>query len=57
MDRLTTYIDGITPEVITDMESDLITKEDLTKIDTPIYFTLYDDVGTRLIAPFIKLEV
>jgi len=54
---LTTYIDGITPEVITDMESDLITKEDLTKIDTPIYFTLFDDVGTRLIAPYIKLEV
>ena len=54
---LTTYIDGITPEAISYMESDLITKEDLTKIDAPIYFTLYDDVGTRLIAPFIKLEV
>jgi len=54
---LTTYIDGITPEVISDMESDLITKEDLKKTDMPVYFTLYDDDGTRLIAPFIKLEV
>jgi len=39
------------------MESDLITKEDLKKTDMPVYFTLYDDDGTRLIAPFIKLEV
>ena len=54
---LQVYLDGITPEVITDLESDIITKADLEKTDTPIYFTLLDDTGTRLIAPYIKLEV
>ena len=54
---LTTYIDGITPEVESDFISDIITKADLKKTDMPVYFTLYDNDATRLIAPFIKLEV
>jgi len=54
---LKVYLDGITPEEITEMESDLITKADLEKTTTPIYFTLLDDIGTRLIAPYIKLGV
>ena len=54
---LKVYLDGITPEEITEMVSFVITKADLSKTETPIYFTLLDDTGTRLIAPYIKLEV
>ena len=54
---LQVYLDGITPEVITEMVSDPITKADLIKTGIPIYSTLLDDVGTRLIAPYIKMEL
>jgi len=54
---LQVYLDGITPEVITEMVSDPITKADLIKTGIPIYFTLLDNVGTRLIAPYIKMEL
>jgi len=54
---LQVYLDGITPEVISDMESDPITKADLIKNDIPVYFTLVDDSGNRLIAPYIRWGV
>jgi len=53
---LQVYLDGVTPEVISYMISDLITKADLTKTTVPIYYTLTDDSGNRLIAPYIRLE-
>ena len=54
---LQVYLDGITPEVISDILSDSINKADLVKNDLPMYVTLLDNIGTRLIAPYIKLEV
>jgi hypothetical protein len=54
---LQVYLDGITPEEIKDMTTDPITKADLVKTEVPAYFTLIDDVGTRLIAPYILYEV
>lgn len=52
---LQVFIDGVTPEEITEMESGLITKADISKTTMPTYYTLLDDTGTRLIAPYIKL--
>jgi len=54
---LQVYLDGVTPEEITEMISDSITKSDLTKNDIPLYFTLLDDSGNRLIAPYIRMEL
>lgn len=54
---LQVYLDGVTPEEITEIESDIITKADLTKTTIPIYFTLLDDSGNRLIAPYIRMEL
>lgn len=53
---LQVFLDPLIPETITVLETDLITKADLEKTTDPVFFTLYDDVGTRLIAPFILLE-
>ena len=54
---LQVYLDGVTPEEITEVVSDIITKADLEKTEIPIYFTLLDDTGTRLIAPYIGMEI
>jgi len=53
---LQVYLDGVTSEVISVLVSDLMTKADFEKTEVPGYFTLIDDSGTRLIAPYIKLE-
>lgn len=53
---LQVYIDPLIPEELYDMQTTLILKEDLLKITQPVYFTLYDDEGTRLVAPFILFE-
>ena len=36
--------------------SDVINKSDIGKGKDPLYFTLYDDDGVRLVAPWIKFE-
>lgn len=51
------YIEKSKEEEIKKMSSDLINKEDILSAPKPIYFSLYDDFGTRVIAPFIKFEV
>ena len=53
---LQVYLDGVTPEEIKEMKTDLITKADLEKTVVPTYFTLCDDTGTRLIAPYIRYK-
>jgi len=54
---LKVYLDGVTPEEITQVDSESINKSDLTKTDKPLYFTLFDNTGNRLIAPYIKMEL
>ena len=53
---LQVYLDGITPEVEYNFESVPITKADLTKTLIPMYFTLFDPAGIRMIAPYIRWE-
>jgi hypothetical protein len=50
---LQVFLDPEEEETITDLETELITKADLEKTNDPVFFTLYDDEGNRLIAPFI----
>jgi len=40
-----------------EMYSDPIYKEVIAKAPDPVYFTLYNDEGTRLVAPYILIEV
>lgn len=49
------YLDLETPETITDLAEITITKISLEDRIKPIYFTLYDDVGSRVCAPNILL--
>lgn len=51
------YLEEGIPEVIRKETTELITKADIEKIHTPIYFTFYDEVGNRLVAPYILFEV
>jgi len=55
-DILQVYIDKEVPEEIYETETSIINKEDILLAPKPIYFTLYNDVGDRLVAPFISLE-
>jgi len=52
---LQVYLDGITPEEITYKITGDVSKAALSKTDVPMYFTLVNDAGRRLIAPYIKL--
>lgn len=45
------------PEERYKMQSVIIAKGDMEKAPKPIYFSLYNDEGIRLVAPYIKLEV
>lgn len=56
-DVLQVYIDPLTPEEETQIESILISKEDIEKAPEPMYFTLYDDEEIRLVSPFILFEM
>lgn len=47
------YIDPLTPDEYYTMQTPLILKSALTAQPPPIYFTLVDDIGTRLAAPYI----
>lgn len=39
------------------LDTVLISKEDILKVQKPIYFTLLDDDRRRLVAPYILLEI
>lgn len=54
---LRVYLDKNIPEVMRKETTDLINKEDISKVKAPIYFTLYDEAHKRLVAPYILLEV
>ena len=51
------YLEEGIPEVIRKETTELIAKADIEKMHKPIYFTFYDEVGTRLVAPYILFEV
>lgn len=51
------YLDPNIPEVIAELESLIIKKEDITKMHDPIYFTLSNSEGQRHAAPYILFEV
>ena len=51
------YIDPLISEEIYDMQTELFSKEDISKRPHPIYFTLLGDGNERLVAPYILLEV
>jgi len=55
-DILEVFIDPDTPEKEYTIETELIKKDDILKAPKPIYFTLFDDDGQRLIAPYILFE-
>lgn len=51
------YIDPDLEEEILELETLLITKEEILKYPEPMYFSLFDSEGTRLVAPYILFEV
>jgi hypothetical protein len=51
------FIDQTTQEEIYEMETLKIVKKDVEKYPKPIYFTLYDEETTRLVAPYILWQV
>jgi len=55
-DILQVYIDPLVPEEIYEIETTIINKGDILLAPKPIYFSLYDDDGNRLVAPNISLE-
>ena len=55
-DILEVFIDPEIEEKKYELETELINKEDLLLAPKPIYFTLFDDEGNRLVAPYILFE-
>ncbi|GAI92380.1 unnamed protein product [marine sediment metagenome] len=51
------YIDKTIPEVIGEIETLLIKKEDISKMKKPIYITISDEENTEFVAPYILFEV
>lgn len=56
-DILQRFIDPEVEDQEYQLETFLISKEDILKVKDPIYFTLLDDDKRRLVAPYILLEV
>lgn len=54
---LQVYISPNKKEEIYNMETNLIDKKDIGLMPKPIYFTLFDDEGIRLVAPYILFEL
>lgn len=50
-------LDPEIPEESISVQTDLILKDDILKMHEPIYFTLLDSKGTRLVAPYILFKV
>ncbi|GAH49529.1 unnamed protein product, partial [marine sediment metagenome] len=51
------YIDKSIPEVVKEVETFLIKKEDILKMPKPIYITISDEENTEFVAPYILFEV
>ncbi|GAJ12657.1 unnamed protein product, partial [marine sediment metagenome] len=51
------YLDKTITEVIREETTLLIVKEDILKMPKPIYFTIRDEAGERIAAPYILFEV
>ena len=56
-DVLQVFIDPEVEDQEYQWETFLISKEDILKVQDPIYFTLLDDDKRRMVAPYILLEV
>ncbi|GAJ11818.1 unnamed protein product [marine sediment metagenome] len=56
-DILQVYLVPEIPEEIYTLETILINKEDILKAPKPIYFTLYLNSETRLVAPYILFDI
>lgn len=56
-DVLQRFIDPDIEWEYTEVETQLINKEDILLAPKPIYFTLSDDGGKRLVAPFIAFDI
>ena len=54
---LQVYLDPSTPEDLYDESTEEIEKSEMALINDPIYYTLRNDEGIRLVAPFILLEL
>ena len=54
---LQVYLDPEIPEELYDESTEEIEKSEMALIHDPIYYTLRDNEGNRLVAPFILLEV
>jgi len=55
-DLLQLYIDPGTPEERYTLATSIINKADILMAPKPIYFTLFDEEGNRLVAPYILFE-
>ena len=51
------YIDKEKEEEIYDIKTRLIGKDEIESAPKPIYFSLYNDDGSRAVAPYILLEM
>ena len=56
-DIMQLYLDPEVPEEYYQVETDVIMKTEVINVPEPIYYTLLDDEGYRLVAPYIHLEV
>jgi len=56
-DIMQLYLDPEIPEEYYQVETDVINKSEVINVPKPIYYTLLDDEGNRLVAPYIHLEV
>lgn len=54
---LQVYLSESPPEEIYKLETLLIEKEDILEAHKPIYFTLYLDSKTRVVAPYILFDI
>lgn len=54
---LQAFIDQTKAHEISFVETDIIQKSDFKAYKSPLFFALYDDLGIRLVAPYILLKV
>ena len=50
------YLESSTPDDISILQTDIISKSDFSQYTSPFFFSLYDDAGLRLVAPYILLS-
>lgn len=54
---LQVYLDPLISEELYDRQTNIISITDFENVVGPLYFTLLDDDNTRLVAPYILLEI